>query len=260
MPAAVGLVVSRAFELTVGEQVVDAIQLRSGQRSLGRCLTNANALIALGRHRNARLAAMIRTRVGNSSESALAQRMQPLTILRLVMRYLWGSICVFALGIVPLVGCSSSEGPGGGQTEFTRFAYVASSRDDSVSAYAVDELTGGLHLLGTVAAGTTPWSVTIDPSGRFAYVANQLSDNVSQYRIGADGTLSPLTPPTAAAGTEPGSVAVDPSGQFAYVAISNGDKLSQYRIEDDGTLSALAPDNVAAGGAPLSVITVGGFE
>ena len=138
-----------------------------------------SALTALARHRNAGLAALVGTSVRNSRESVLAHRMHPLTTLRLVMRHLLGLICAFALGIVPLVGCTDSEGPGGmggtggtggGQTEFTRFAYVTST-DDSVSAYAFDELTGDLHLLGTVAAGTTPWSVTIDPSGRFAKIA-----------------------------------------------------------------------------------------
>src|SRR2546427_361450 len=42
----------------------------------------------------------------------------------------------------------------------------------------------------TVAAGTIPASVTVDPSGRYAYVANDSSANVSQYTIGANGALT----------------------------------------------------------------------
>jgi 6-phosphogluconolactonase (cycloisomerase 2 family) len=51
-----------------------------------------------------------------------------------------------------------------------------------------------------------PIRLTVDPSGHFAYVANQASDNVSQYRIGADGTLSPLVPDEVPAGTTPYAV------------------------------------------------------
>ncbi|TFH32193.1 MAG: hypothetical protein E4H00_01910 [Myxococcales bacterium] len=49
-------------------------------------------------------------------------------------------------------------------------------------------------------------ALTVDPSGQFAYAANFNSANVFQYRIGADGTLSALTPATVAAGTGPVSV------------------------------------------------------
>ncbi|MDA8089176.1 MAG: hypothetical protein M0Z61_02975, partial [Nitrospiraceae bacterium] len=55
----------------------------------------------------------------------------------------------------------------------------------------------------TVAAGSGPYSVTVDPSGKYAYVTNAGGDAVSQYTIGAGGALTPMTPPTAAAGTTP---------------------------------------------------------
>ena len=100
----------------------------------------------------------------------------------------------------------------------------------------------------------------MDPQGRFVYVANWGSDDVSQYSIEADGTLSPLAPPTVATGDAPVSVTVDPSGQFAYVASENSSDVSQYRIEADGTLTPLDPDEVDAGRNPTAITAVGALE
>lgn len=84
------------------------------------------------------------------------------------------------------------------------YAYVANagavvpSSVGSVSAYSItlstctiapvnaDAVTPAL----TIAAGTAPISVNVDPSGQFVYVANLGSDNVSVYRIGAGGALT----------------------------------------------------------------------
>jgi DNA-binding beta-propeller fold protein YncE len=56
----------------------------------------------------------------------------------------------------------------------------------------------------TVTAGTNPYAVTVDPTGKFVYVANNGSTNISQYTIGAGGVLSPMT--TATAGAKPVSI------------------------------------------------------
>ena len=50
---------------------------------------------------------------------------------------------------------------------------MANAASDDVSAYTVNAATGVLTSIGApVAAGSSPNSVTVDPSGRFAYVAN----------------------------------------------------------------------------------------
>jgi hypothetical protein len=66
-----------------------------------------------------------------------------------------------------------------------RFAYVANFYDSSVSIYTANAETGQLRHNGYVAAGASPLSVTVDPSGKFAYVANSGSSNVSAYTINA---------------------------------------------------------------------------
>ena len=66
-----------------------------------------------------------------------------------------------------------------------RFAYVANSWSDSVSAYTIDPATGALTSIGVAPAGTGPLPVAIDPTGRFAYVANTITNDVSAYAIDA---------------------------------------------------------------------------
>lgn len=53
-------------------------------------------------------------------------------------------------------------------------------------------------------AGTNPYSVTVDPSGKFVYVANYGSNDISAYIIGPDGALADMGLFTA--GTGPVSV------------------------------------------------------
>jgi 6-phosphogluconolactonase len=55
----------------------------------------------------------------------------------------------------------------------------------SVSMYTINSTTGALTSMGTIAAGTGPDSVAVDPAGKFAYVTNFGSKDVSMYTINA---------------------------------------------------------------------------
>ncbi len=135
-----------------------------------------------------------------------------------------------------------------------RYAYVANAGDGTLSQYTISS-NGTLTAmtLATVAAGTTPHSVTVDPSGKYVYVANSGSNNLSQYTIGTDGTLTAMATATVAAGTTPYSVTVDPSGKYVYVANSGSNNVSQYTIGTGGALTAMTTATVAAGTTPYSV-------
>src|SRR5207245_7994638 len=124
-----------------------------------------------------------------------------------------------SLGFTLIVTACGGGGGGGGAapaTNIPRYAFVANNSDNSVSSYVVDAAAGRLKYIGKVAAGASPSSVTVDPSGRYAYVANGGSANVSQYTIGANGALTPMATATVAAGAGPASVTVDPAGKYAY--------------------------------------------
>ena len=125
-----------------------------------------------------------------------------------------------------------------------KFAYMANGAllpgipgsSNTISMYTINATTGALTSTGTLAAGTLPKSVAVDPSGKFTYVADANSNNVSMYTI--DATTGALTSTgTIAAGASPSSVAVDPSGKFAYVANANSNNVSMYTI--DATTGAL---------------------
>jgi len=129
--------------------------------------------------------------------------------------------------------------------KFGQFAYVANANTNSVSMYRIARDTGTLTPLvpASIAAGTTPSSIAVDPSGKFAYVANASSKDISSYRIGADGTLASVGS-WWATGVLPTSVAVAPDptgafGGFVYVANVKSYNVSMFTIES-GT-GALTP-------------------
>ena len=100
-----------------------------------------------------------------------------------------------------------------------QFAYVGNYGGKTVSAYSVGAGGSLVPVPGSpFAAGNTPGSVAVDPTGKFAYVTNQTDNTVSAYSIGADGSLTPVTGSPFATGSNPFSVAVDPRAKFAYVA------------------------------------------
>jgi 6-phosphogluconolactonase len=59
----------------------------------------------------------------------------------------------------------------------------------NVAMYTINSTTGALTSIGTIAAGTDPLSVAVDPAGKFAYVANWTGygyeGSVSMYTINA---------------------------------------------------------------------------
>ena len=59
--------------------------------------------------------------------------------------------------------------------------------------YTVNGTTGALTSIGTIAAGLSPTSIAVHPSGRFAYVTNSASNDVSIYGIDAVTGVLTLT-------------------------------------------------------------------
>jgi 6-phosphogluconolactonase (cycloisomerase 2 family) len=103
-----------------------------------------------------------------------------------------------------------------------KFAYAANSEysspgSASVAMYTINATSGALTPTGLVLAGTDPFFVAVDPTGKFAYVSNSGSDDVSMYTIdGTTGTLTFLGTITGGGGP----IAIHPSGKFAYVGNS----------------------------------------
>ncbi len=113
-----------------------------------------------------------------------------------------------------------------------RFAYVANSGSDDVSVYAISAATGDLTqvICGTAtgapcgsliasnfAAGSSPNSVAVDPSGKYAFVAG--SGGVSAFTINAStGALAVVAGSPFKGYGPPTSVVVSPTGKLAFAS------------------------------------------
>ncbi len=147
-----------------------------------------------------------------------------------------------------------------------RFAYVAKRGGNTVEFLSIGTadgsltpITDGTTGLTSVATGTIPQAVAVDPTNKYVYVANQGSGtgSISQYAIASNGALTPLAPPSVVAGNNPISIAVDPTSHYVYVAngaSSPNGRVSEFAIGSDGTLTPIAGNaSIAAGSFPVSV-------
>jgi YVTN family beta-propeller protein len=134
-----------------------------------------------------------------------------------------------------------------------RHAYTANN-DGTVSQFALGD-DGTITPLSppSVAAGSTPSAIAIDPANRHVYVTNLLGKTISQYAVAPDGRLSALTPATVACGQNPSGIVIDPTGRYAYVTNNIDNNVSQYAIDPSGALVALPTPTVTVGSHPLGI-------
>ena len=126
----------------------------------------------------------------------------------------------------------------------------------SVSAFALDAVTGDLRLLNSSSTrGADPCYLTVDAAGRFVLAANYSGGSLAVLPVRRDGTLgeathvvqhtgSSVTPRQK--GPHAHSIVLDPSGRFAYAADLGLDKVMIYRFDDrEGKLLPCTPGAAA---------------
>jgi 6-phosphogluconolactonase (cycloisomerase 2 family) len=93
----------------------------------------------------------------------------------------------------------------------------AGQKQGSVSAYAVDPVSGALQRLNAVGSGgTAPVYASVHPSGRYLLVANYDSGHIAVLPIQPDGSLGTATDTVAPQGTlGPTKAVAAPPGSFA---------------------------------------------
>ncbi|MFO1524378.1 MAG: beta-propeller fold lactonase family protein [Turneriella sp.] len=187
------------------------------------------------------------TAVGSYASNIITQTATGLTT---------GTTYYFAVIVRDALGNKAAYGVVSGVTNAiaeSGFLYTANLLSNDISMHSIDATTGALTAIGSIAAGTNPYFVTVERSGRFAYVVNTGSQDISMYAINAStGSLTSIgTIPT---GINPHSITIDPSGRFAYVANYSSDNVSMYTINmTTGILTSNG--TIAAGTNPESVIT-----
>jgi hypothetical protein len=84
---------------------------------------------------------------------------------------------------------------------------------------------------------------------QFAYVASA-DGNISAYRIGEEGTLTPVAGSPFPAGNDPVSIVAAPLSKFVYVANVISSNISAYGIGKKGILTPVPGSTFAAGILP----------
>lgn len=109
---------------------------------------------------------------------------------------------------------------------------VGPSEEGTVSAFAVDPVTGALTLLNSVGSGGKgPAHLSIHPSGKFVLVANYFGGSVAVLPILPDGKLAPASDVKKDSGTVGPTRATNaPPGSFAF---SGHDQVHAHMIEAD---------------------------
>ena len=145
-----------------------------------------------------------------------------------------------------------------------KWAYVTDYYG-GIAEYTIDATTGALSPLAqTQAVGTmfqcAAW-IAVDPSGRYAYTANcaSTSEAISQFTVGADGTLSAMTPASVAGASAGTNIQVDAAGTHLYMTSGDsgsGNVVLQFSIGASGALAPLTPAAVTVGGSPNALVLV----
>ncbi|GEM_PF-1046417 len=175
--------------------------------------------------------------------------------------------------LVPMPG--SPFAAGNGTTALTidpsgRFVYAVNAYSNSVSAYVIDPLVGGLTRLDADAAtsgvqdfatGPSPYRVAAHPSGGFLYVTNDNNSTVTIFAIATTtGALTRLDADASLAGVQDfpvsraSAVAIHPSGRYIYFTQIGGlNRVVAYTIDGATGLMTATGDVQATGANPVAM-------
>jgi 6-phosphogluconolactonase len=98
-----------------------------------------------------------------------------------------------------------------------RTLYVGHRTQPAISSFRIDQGTGGLTLLATVAQAHAPTFLAPDRTGKYMLCAYYQGAGAAVHPLGADGAVG--APPVDLVDTAPGAHAIqtDPSNRFAFV-------------------------------------------
>ncbi|MGH8298248.1 MAG: lactonase family protein [Steroidobacteraceae bacterium] len=125
-----------------------------------------------------------------------------------------------------------------------KWAYSATNNGLTIYAYAINQTSGALTLIGTYNTGFTKGSsypdIAVDSQSAHLYLASAGDNKVAGFSIDqSSGALTLLGDYTAGAGAS-AIPAFSPNGKFLYVMDSSANAVSGYTIGSGGTLTPMA--------------------
>lgn len=158
--------------------------------------------------------------------------------------------------VLPEQGLSASTDPSG------KFVYIGAGGNSKIFGYAIAQ-DGTLQALPGapfVTSAASPSGLAITPDGKFLYAADRSSGtsaapgNLDAFMINANGSLTPLMPPSYSTGGNPDDVVIDPTGKFLYVAGFGNSMVNEFSLASDGSLKAIA--SISSGGSHPQSLTI----
>ncbi len=162
---------------------------------------------------------------------------------------------------------AASDSSGAAVDPSGSFLFVVSTAEDSIRTYKIAQPGGSLTTLPTMRlpAGTTPFAVVVEPTGRFLYTLNttqQANASVSAFAIAQMGSANPGALTAIGTTSFPASffgesIAASQGGGFLYVA-SIGGPVAGFSIDPQtGVLGSLAAVGSpwSAGPSPVGLET-----
>lgn len=141
--------------------------------------------------------------------------------------------------------------PGAGPRHLTfhpggKYAYVINELHVTITAFAIDHVTGNLKEVQTVP--TLPRDLTVEdsgadihvsPDGRFLYCSNRGHDSITAFKVNPSNGNLTLIAHESTGGRTPRNFAIDPTGAFLLAANQRSDNIVTFRRDKKtGRLSA----------------------
>ncbi|WP_405168196.1 beta-propeller fold lactonase family protein [Nocardia sp. NBC_01499] len=131
-----------------------------------------------------------------------------------------------------------------------RFLYAGlRSEPFSVTAFAIDPLSGRLAALSTTPLPDNMAYLATDRAGRFLFSASYSGNKIAVNPISRNGTVGSQPDEVIPTAPHAHSILADPSNHHVFVGVLGGDHILQYRF--DSTAGRLIPNRPAAVGTEL---------
>jgi len=203
-------------------------------------------------------------RAATANASAALAADAPGVVYALTNQASGNAVAMFARaadGRLTWAGTASTGGTGAGSSlgsqgalalsDDGRWLYAVNAGSNDISAFRAT--ASGLSLTSRIASGgSQPISITVH--GDAVYVLNAGgSGNISGFRVGSDGSLTPIPGSTRAlsgSAVGPAQVAFSPDGNWLVVTEKTTSRLDLFAVGPDGVASG-PTTSASAGGTPF---------